>query len=129
MKMSSMELVASLKFIVTFEELIANTIEDDDFDKYSEKQIRESVPKYLYCNSNMLYLKVQEVYQNSSITGMLSQLQLMLNNDQVNQYTGNYDLSVDSVYESALDQIYKSDSIETYADFAEELSEFHNHRL
>jgi hypothetical protein len=60
---------------------------------------------------------------------MLSQLQLMLNNDQVNQYTGNYDLSVDSVYESALDQIYKSDSIETYADFAGELSEFHNHRL
>jgi hypothetical protein len=37
MKMSPMELVASLKFIVTFEELIANTIEDDDFDKYSEK--------------------------------------------------------------------------------------------
>lgn len=37
MKMSHMELVASLKLIVTFEELIANTIEDDDFDKYTEK--------------------------------------------------------------------------------------------
>jgi hypothetical protein len=37
MKMSPMELVASLKLIVTFEELIANTIEDDEFDKYTEK--------------------------------------------------------------------------------------------
>jgi hypothetical protein len=37
MKMSPIELVASLKLIVTFEELIANTIEDEDFDKYTEK--------------------------------------------------------------------------------------------
>lgn len=35
MMMSPLELVASLKLIVTFEELIANTIEDDDFDKCS----------------------------------------------------------------------------------------------
>jgi hypothetical protein len=60
---------------------------------------------------------------------MLSQLQLILNNDKVNQYSGDYDFSVDSVFESALDQIYQSDSIETYADFAGELSEFHNHHL
>ena len=89
MKMSHMELVASLKLIVTFEELIAKTIEEEDFDKNTEKQIREIVAQYLSCNSNMLHLKVQEVYQNSSITGMLSQLQLILNNDQVKQYTGN----------------------------------------
>jgi hypothetical protein len=37
MKMSPMELVASLKLIVTFEELIAKTIEGDDFDKYTDK--------------------------------------------------------------------------------------------
>ena len=37
MKMSPKELVVSLKFIVTFEELIANTIEDEDFDKHAEK--------------------------------------------------------------------------------------------
>ena len=37
MKMSPKELVASLKLIVTFEELIAKTIEDDDFDKHTEK--------------------------------------------------------------------------------------------
>ena len=29
--------MASLKLIVTFEELIAKTIEDDDFDKHTEK--------------------------------------------------------------------------------------------
>jgi hypothetical protein len=37
MKMSPKELLASLKLIGTFEELISNTIEDEDFDKYSEK--------------------------------------------------------------------------------------------
>ena len=60
---------------------------------------------------------------------MLSQLQLILNNDQVNQYSGDSDLSVDYVFESALDQIYQSETIETYADFAGEISEFHNHHL
>ena len=35
--MSPKELVVSLKLIVIFEELIAKTIEDDDFDKHSEK--------------------------------------------------------------------------------------------
>ena len=37
MKMSHMELMTSLKLILTFEELIANTIEEEDFDKHSEK--------------------------------------------------------------------------------------------
>jgi hypothetical protein len=35
--MSPKELMASLKLIVTYEELIAKTIEDDDIDKHSEK--------------------------------------------------------------------------------------------
>jgi hypothetical protein len=37
------EFIASLKLIVTFEELIAKTIAEDDFESLNEKKLRELV--------------------------------------------------------------------------------------
>ena len=50
-KMSPKEMIASLKLIVTFEELILKTIAEDDFETITEKKLRDLVHSYIQRNA------------------------------------------------------------------------------